>query len=554
MSSVSTRPRVIVMALAGAAAVVAVGGAVFWAMTADLFHTPPPAGQPASRQQGPAKASDHVWLQDFEAAKEQAARERKDILLSFEGSDWCIWCQRMEREILATPEFLDKASADFVLVKVDFPRDEPARSQVRDPAANEKLQRQFRVGAFPAVILTDGRGDMYGGINGFVDGGPGPALAGLDNLRQVRVERDKLLAEVDKQEGAAKLPAAKQALQFLMQRNLAPALKRHVPAWLELARRFDPKNEDGYVETFFEFDWYYRFEAAPAAQLPALFDEVAQWRKQYGDFKDKERAAFIWMELAKGKVELEDFQGAFACLDEGLKLEPTDPRTRQQLQNGPLALGLGTGTAFAVSSAGHFLTNAHVAAGPGKVFVQLSGQKHILPAKLLAERLDLDLALLKVELPKDAKIAPLSLAADHVPRRGEEVAAWGYPLGTTFGHGLKLTKGVISALPEPGTRNLLLLDLRINPGNSGSPLCDAKGNVIGIVSARSQFPVAAESYGMALPGKAIQQFLAGLEIKTPTPEGPAPMTWEEVDRRVSPAVAMVIKARPMPKKPTPAAP
>jgi protein disulfide-isomerase len=527
---------------------------VYYLAVSDLIRGTTAVEKPVN----PAKtaAASDLWLQDFAAAQAQAGREKKDILLSFEGSDWCIWCQRMEREILATPEFLDKASQRFVLVKVDFPRDEPAVSQVRDRAANEELQRRFGVDGFPALVLTDAKGQAYGGVNGFVEGGAAACLTGLEKMQEVRVERDKLLAEVAEREGAAKLPAAKQALEFMMQRNLVPSIKEHVPGWLELAKRFDPKNEQGYVEVFFEFDWFYRFQAAPAAQLPALLDEVAQWRKEYGDFKDKERAAFIWMELARGKRELEDFQGAFMCLDEGLKLQPNHPRTRQDLQNGPLALGLGTGTAFAVTAAGHFLTNAHVAGGPGKVFLQLSGQKQLLPAQVVAEKLDLDLALLKIDLPKDAKIAPLPIAADHEPRRGEEVAAWGYPLGTTFGHGLKLTKGVISGLPEPGTRNMILLDLRINPGNSGSPLCDAKGNVIGIVTARSQFFGAApgDSYGMALPGKAVLGFLAGLELKLPTASGPPPANWEDIDRRVSSAVGMLIKARPLAKKPMPPMP
>ena len=544
-----TRLWVILVALVGG---VAVGGAIYGAVAFGLIGGPPPqVNQPAPTGPAALKAND-VWLQDFGAAKEKAARENKDILLSFEGSDWCIWCQRMEREILAAPEFLDKAPKRFVLVKVDFPRDEPARSQVHDPDANEKLQRQFGVGSYPALILTDAQGDAFGAISGFVEGGAGACLAGLEKLQEVRIERDKLLALVDQEDGPAKLAAAKQAMQFMMQRQLVHTLKQKAPQWLKLAQQLDPKNEGGYVETFFEFDWFYRSQAAPPAQLPALLDEVAEWRKKYGDFKDKERAAFVWMELAKGKAKLEDFQGAFVCLDEGLKLQPQHPQTRQLLQNGPLALGLGTGTAFAVTSAGHLLTNAHVVTGPGKIFVQLSGHPQLLPALLIAEKLDLDLALLKIDVPKDVKVTPLTIAGDHVARRGEEVAAWGYPLGTSFGHGLKLTKGVISALPEAGTRNMLLLDLRINPGNSGSPLCDAKGNVIGIVSARSQiFGAPTESYGLALPGKAILGFLGGLEIKLPAAPASLAANWEEIDRRVSPAVGMVIKARPMQKPQAP---
>lgn len=540
--------RFILFALAGAGLTILIGLAVYFALITGVFTGLGEVGpRPDSRGPLVVQPANSPWIQDFAAAKVQAAREQKDILLSFKGSDWCPPCQLMEREILATPEFLDKAPGRFVLVKVDFPQHEPALSQVRDPAANLRLQQEFGVTGYPTIILTDAAGDAYGGFNQFVDGGAVRFLALLDKFQQVRVERDQVLGDVERKEGLAKLGAAKQAHDFLARCNMGQTIKRYQPGWLELARQFDPNNKDGYVETFFLFDWLDRYRIAPTDQLPRLLTEMTDWRKQYGDFKDSERAAFICLELAKGKAELEDFQGAFMCLDEGLKRLPKDPITRQQLQSGPFALGLGTGTAFAVSSTGHYLTNAHVVTGPGKIFLQMPGAKQLFAAQLVAEKQDLDLALIKCEIAKGAEIKPLPITGGHVPRRGEEVGAWGYPLGTSFGHGLKLTKGVISALPEPGNRNMLLLDLRINPGNSGSPLCDAKGNVVGIVTARSQ-GFAGDAYGMALPGKEVLGFLGGLDMKSNANPGTEALAWDEIDRRISAGVAMVIKSRPMPKK------
>src|SRR5262245_57450056 len=55
-----------------------------------VVNKPAPAPVPVEKD----LPHDALWLQDFAAAKEKAARENKDILLSFEGSDWCIWCQR----------------------------------------------------------------------------------------------------------------------------------------------------------------------------------------------------------------------------------------------------------------------------------------------------------------------------------------------------------------------------------------------------------------------------------------------------------------------------
>jgi len=47
------------------------------------------------------------WLEDFAAAKAQAAKEGKDLFIDFTGSDWCGWCIRLDKEVLLTPEFKD---------------------------------------------------------------------------------------------------------------------------------------------------------------------------------------------------------------------------------------------------------------------------------------------------------------------------------------------------------------------------------------------------------------------------------------------------------------
>ncbi len=95
-----------------------------------------------------------------------------------------------------------------------------------------------------------------------------------------------------------------------------------------------------------------------------------------------------------------------------------------------------------------------------------------------------------------------------------------------------------------------MLDLKINPGNSGGPLCNAHGDVLGVVSAKTpQFSWTAsalvESYGMAVTSKDIIQFLKEAKINFLQEEPSTPIKpWEELDRKVSPAVAMVVKAFP----------
>jgi serine protease Do len=132
--------------------------------------------------------------------------------------------------------------------------------------------------------------------------------------------------------------------------------------------------------------------------------------------------------------------------------------------------------------------------------------------------------------------------------RGQQVAVLGYPLGDLFGGGLKLTTGVISATPEIGNNNHLVLDARVNPGNSGGPLCDAFGNVVGLVTAKSYGGFSVDSYGLALPCQELDAFLKKhLKNYKPATAGAKKLAWDEVDQQVSGSVLMILKAPAKPK-------
>ena len=65
-----------------------------------------------------AKLSSSVpkgWIEDFEAAKKEAAAGGKYILLAFSGSDWCGWCMKLEQEVFSQNEFVRSAQKSFVL-------------------------------------------------------------------------------------------------------------------------------------------------------------------------------------------------------------------------------------------------------------------------------------------------------------------------------------------------------------------------------------------------------------------------------------------------------
>ena len=137
------------------------------------------------------------WLTDLDAAKKQAAAEKKDILIDFTGSDWCGWCIKLDKEVFSTPEF--KAQKDFVLVSLDFPRKKQLPAE--EKARNEALMRQWSVQGFPTIILTNAAGEAYA-QTGYQEGGPAKYLAHLAELRKQNTpEKIKEFAERSSQAG-----------------------------------------------------------------------------------------------------------------------------------------------------------------------------------------------------------------------------------------------------------------------------------------------------------------------------------------------------------------
>ena len=145
--------------------------------------------------------------------------------------------------------------------------------------------------------------------------------------------------------------------------------------------------------------------------------------------------------------------------------------------------GEATGSGFVIDKTGTILTNAHVVNGATKVSVQFENKQSV-QAKVLGKDESTDLALLQVD-PEGLKLAPLTLGTSRTVQVGDPAIAIGNP----FGLERTLTTGVISAVKRtiqaPNSfeiDDVLQTDAPLNPGNSGGPLIDATGKVIGINS------------------------------------------------------------------------
>jgi S1-C subfamily serine protease len=151
---------------------------------------------------------------------------------------------------------------------------------------------------------------------------------------------------------------------------------------------------------------------------------------------------------------------------------PTTPQTDQSL-----------GSGFVIDKAGHIVTNYHVIQGATKVQVSFSGQDEI-TASVVGKDPSTDVAILKIDAHARA-LTPLELGNSDAVVVGDSVDAIGNPFGFTR----TLTTGVVSAVQRqieaPNSLPIdhaIQTDAAINHGNSGGPLIDSQGRVIGVTS------------------------------------------------------------------------
>jgi thioredoxin-related protein len=103
------------------------------------------------------------WKLDFDTAKMSAQESGKLILMSFQGSDWCGNCKRLERALFQDSAFIEFAQTNLILQKVDFPMQKKNKLSKEQTAHNEKLAELFNSdGEFPKVIIFNAAGEKLG--------------------------------------------------------------------------------------------------------------------------------------------------------------------------------------------------------------------------------------------------------------------------------------------------------------------------------------------------------------------------------------------------------
>lgn len=175
-------------------------------------------------------------------------------------------------------------------------------------------------------------------------------------------------------------------------------------------------------------------------------------------------------------------------------------------QAGAETAAISGGTGFFVTPDGFALTNAHVVNDCSTVQSQRWGRLTV-----VAEDQWADLAIVRPERASGEALR----VRERGPRLGESVLVAGFPLTRFLGSGLKLTSGVVSGLSGlEGDRTMFQLTAPIQPGNSGGPVTDKDGALIGVVSSKLDDAVTWEESGslpqnvnFAISGPVLQSFL-----------------------------------------------
>jgi 2-alkenal reductase len=187
---------------------------------------------------------------------------------------------------------------------------------------------------------------------------------------------------------------------------------------------------------------------------------------------------------------------------------------------GNMSEGVHSGTGFVWDAAGHIVTNNHVVQGASEIAIRFASGR-VAPAEVMGVAPTYDLAVLRLrsvqELPPPVMIGR---SADL------QVGQAAFAIGNPFGFDQSLTTGVISALkrrlPTSGGREIsgvVQTDAAVNPGNSGGPLLDSAGRVIGVNTAIFSPSGANAGVGFAIPIDVVNRIAPQLikNGRVPTP-------------------------------------
>ena len=212
----------------------------------------------------------------------------------------------------------------------------------------------------------------------------------------------------------------------------------------------------------------------------------ADGSKYVGEFRDDKANGQGTFTLPDGTVkegiwENDEFQ--YANKADPTVVVETEPRGNEVLE-------AASGSGFAVSDDGYIITNNHVIEGCQDVAIHYDSK--VLPVTVVTYDLQNDLALLKGDFTPKTIFA---LSGDQ-PQLLQDIYVAGYPFGNEVSSSIKVTKGIISSLTGIGNNfSNIQIDAALQVGNSGGPILNEMGNVVGVAVSKLDSKYMYENFG-----------------------------------------------------------
>ncbi len=273
---------------------------------------------------------------------------------------------------------------------------------------------------------------------------------------------------------------------------------------------------------------------------PALKEEAAETKAALPSFSN------LVKELSPAVVNISvesDSEAQAQAQDESAPQAPQAP-VPPFLKREPGTLARSLGSGFILTTDGYIVTNNHVIDKSTKIIVRLLNDKAEYEAKIIGVDPKTDLALIKIEAKKALKVAYFG-DSDRL-----EVGEWVIAIGNQFQLGQTVTAGIVSAtsrrVPTSSPYDAFIqTDASINPGSSGGPLFNTKGQVVGINTAifspgRAQFGGAGFNIGIgfAIPINLVKGILTQIKEQGKVTRGLLGVMIQKIDAEMAEALGL----------------
>ncbi len=303
-------------------------------LIATLFLCLPGASMLAGQELG--------FTEDAQKAIQRAQAEKKDVIFLFTGSDWCPPCKKLEKEVLSENEFLEEISKQYVLIKLDFPKNSPQDPELAKQ--NAAYSQKYGIDSFPTLVLADSKLVPFA-FAGYEEGGHLNYLDLLQNARKLRVNRDAKLSAAEAETGEARARLLDEAMSEMRQEIIGV----YYPEIIEEIVALDKDNAlglrkkwngaaDAEMRKVIMTDLLMISRVEKPARAIQFIDEVVG---QF-DFSSSELLEIFQWKLNLAR-QLKDNSMTDSILDQMINLEGVVGETRQRLIVKKIYLMVGSG-------------------------------------------------------------------------------------------------------------------------------------------------------------------------------------------------------------------